>query len=84
MNNTIIIWTAVVAVVFGFLWYRGDIRRLATYWQEMLEELKKCSWPTWTELKGSTAVIVITIVILGGMTYLIDLAFDTLFLKFIY
>jgi len=84
VNTTIIIWTVAIAAVFGFLWYRGDIRRFATYWQEMLEELKKCSWPTWTELKGSTMVIVVTIMIMGGLTYLIDLAFDTIFLKLIY
>jgi len=83
-STSIIIWAVAIAAGFGFLWYRGDIRRFAAYWQEMLEELKKCSWPTWTELKGSTAVIVVTIVVLGGLTYVIDLAFTAIFQKLIY
>jgi hypothetical protein len=32
------------------------------------EELKKCTWPTWEELKGSTVLIMISIALLGGFT----------------
>jgi preprotein translocase subunit SecE len=83
-SKTIIFWAVGVAIVFGILWWQGQIRRLSTYWQEMLEELKKCSWPTWTELKGSTVVIIITIFIIGGLTYVTDVLFTILFQKIIY
>ena len=66
------IWAAVVVVVFAILWWKGQVRRIAVYWQETWAELQKCSWPTWTELKGSTAVIVITIVLLGVFTVAMD------------
>ena len=66
------IWAAVVVIVFAILWWKGQVRRIAVYCQETMEELKKCSWPTWTELKGSTAVIVITIALLGVLTVGVD------------
>jgi len=83
-STTIIIWAVVIAVVFGYLWYQGQIRRLATYIQETREELKKCSWPSWMELRGSTLVIVVTIVILGGLTYVADLLFTEIFQRIIF
>jgi len=66
------IWAAVIVIVFAILWWKGQIRRIAVYCQETTEELKKCSWPTWTELKGSTTVIVITIALLGAFTVVVD------------
>jgi preprotein translocase subunit SecE len=68
----IIIWVVVVAGVFGYLWWQGQIRQLATYVQETREELKKCSWPSWAELKGSTVVIMISILMLGAFTEVVD------------
>ncbi|HEU6449719.1 MAG TPA: preprotein translocase subunit SecE [Verrucomicrobiae bacterium] len=83
MNNwtTIGIWVGVIAVVFGYLWWRGQVRQFALYCQETWVELKKCSWPTWDELKGSTVLIAITIVLLGIFISLSDLIFNKLFTK---
>ena len=83
MSNwtTIVFWTAAVGIVFGYLWWQGQLKRLAAYVQETREELKKCSWPTWDELKGSTVVIVITIALLGGFTVVVDLVFNYIFFK---
>ncbi|MCP5522806.1 MAG: preprotein translocase subunit SecE [Verrucomicrobiales bacterium] len=39
--------------------------RLSRYVVETREELRKCTWPTWPELKGSTVVVMITILLLG-------------------
>ena len=74
MSNwtTILIWAAVVGAVFGYLWWQGQIRQLATYMQETREELKKCSWPSWTELKGSTVLIMISILLMGAFTEVVD------------
>ena len=84
MNKTIIFWAVGIAIVFGILWYQGQIKRLADYWQEMSEELKKCSWPTWTELKRSTVVIIVTIGLIGGLTYVGELVLTIIFQKLIY
>jgi preprotein translocase subunit SecE len=68
----IIIWAIVIGSVFAYLWWQGHIRRFAKYVQETREELKKCTWPTWNELKGSTVLITITIVLLGAFTTVVD------------
>lgn len=61
-----------IAVVFGIMWYTGQLARLSQYIAETREELKKCTWPTWNELKGSTIVVLISILILGGFTVAVD------------
>jgi preprotein translocase subunit SecE len=66
------IWAAIIAGVFVFLWRKGYVARLANFVQETREELKKCTWPTWDELKGSTVVVMISIVILGLFTIIVD------------
>ena len=69
---------AVVGVVFGILWRKGYLLRLTTYVQQTREELRKCTWPTWAELKGSTVVVFISIFILGTFTVLVDFIFTML------
>ncbi|MGH7953975.1 MAG: preprotein translocase subunit SecE [Limisphaerales bacterium] len=80
-NTAIIIWVVVVAGVFGLLWWQGQLRRLTVYVQETREELRKCSWPTWTELKGSTALIIVSVALLGGFTVGVDLILNFIFYK---
>ena len=62
----------IIIVVFGFLWKRGQITALATYVQETREELKKCSWPTWLELRGSTILIIVSVLLLGAFVVIVD------------
>jgi preprotein translocase subunit SecE len=71
----IIIWVVVIGALFGVAWYQGYLLRLRTYWNGTMDELRKCSWPTWDELKGSTVVVSITIVLLGAFCYAVDTAF---------
>jgi len=75
---TLLIWVAVIGVIFAVLWRTGQLVRLSTYVQETREELKKCTWPTWDELKGSTVVVVVSTALLGGFTVLVDLFFNVL------
>ena len=42
------------------------------------EELRKCTWPTLEELKGSTVVVTISIILLGGFTVGVDFVFAML------
>jgi preprotein translocase subunit SecE len=58
--------------VFIYLWRQGAFLRLSNYWNETLEELKKCTWPTWDELSGSTVVVIVSVGLLGGFTMLVD------------
>jgi len=58
------------------------LKRFVAYVQQTKEELRKCSWPTWDELKGSTVVVFIAIGILGGFTVLVDQLFFRVFYLF--
>ena len=78
MNYSVYIWIGAIAVLFGVLWWTGQLVRLSKYVGETREELRKCTWPTWTELKGSTLVVMISIVILGGFTVAVDFLFTLL------
>ena len=68
----LLIWAVVFAVVFAVLWRKGQLLRFSNYVMETREELRKCTWPTVDELKGSTVVILITIVLLGGFIVGVD------------
>ncbi len=69
---TLLIWIVVVGVIFGVLWYKGALLRISNYIVETREELRKCTWPSIDELKGSTVVILITIILLGGFLVGVD------------
>jgi preprotein translocase subunit SecE len=57
---------------FTILWRKGAFLRLSGYWNETMEELKKCTWPTWDELTGSTVVVIVSVALLGGFTVIVD------------
>ena len=75
MNTSLIIWIAILGVLFAILWRKGQLLRFSNYVAETREELKKCTWPTWAELKGSTWVVMISILLIGGFTVAVDLVF---------
>jgi preprotein translocase SecE subunit len=61
-----------VGGIFAYLWRQGYLMRFSNYLQETKEELKKCTWPSVDELKGSTVVILVVILLLGGFTVGVD------------
>jgi preprotein translocase subunit SecE len=76
------IWGAVVGTIFVVLWRKGYLLQLTNYVQQTREELRKCTWPTWDELKGSTVVVSISIAIIGGFVVLVDQVLFRLFMFF--
>jgi len=66
------IWVGVIGAVFAFLWRKGYLLRITTYIAETREELRKCTWPSLEELKGSTVVVMITLALLGAFTVGVD------------
>ena len=56
------------------------LQEFANYLQQTREELRKCTWPTREELKDSTVVITISILLLGGYTVAVDFVFTRLIL----
>ncbi len=77
MSETIwiVVWVVVVGGAFLWLWRTGQLARLTAYIQATREELRKCTWPTLEELKGSTVVVGISIVLLGAFTMVVDAVF---------
>jgi preprotein translocase subunit SecE len=71
-NLGLIITIIVVAAVFGYLWSAGHLVKIRTYVAETQEELKKATWPSWDELKGSTVLVMITMALLGVFTISVD------------
>ena len=74
------IWVAVIGGAFLWLWRGGHLARFAAYVHSTREELKKCTWPTWDELKGSTFLIAVSIVLLGLFTVVVDQVFFRVFM----
>jgi preprotein translocase subunit SecE len=74
----LLIWVVVVGGVFAFLWRKGYLLKLTLYVRETQEELKKCSWPSLDELKGSTLVVLVAMALLAGFTIAADLVVSKL------
>jgi preprotein translocase subunit SecE len=74
----IFIWVAVAGVIFAVLWRKGYLDRFANYVRSTREELKRCTWPTLAELQGSTVVIFVSILLLGGFTVGVDFVINLL------
>ena len=71
-NWTLIIWIVVIGAIFGFLWSKGYLVKIRNYVAETREELKKCTWPSKEELRGSTVVVMVTLVLLAVFTVGVD------------
>ncbi|MFO1478164.1 MAG: preprotein translocase subunit SecE [Verrucomicrobiota bacterium] len=71
----LLVWVVVVGVVFAFLWWKGYLLRISAYVAQTREELKKCTWPTWEELKGSTVLVALSIFLLGAFVVVADYIF---------
>jgi preprotein translocase subunit SecE len=53
---------------------KNPFRSIRIFWGEMWTELRKASWPTRTELRDSTIVVIIAVAILGFFISVSDFA----------
>lgn len=51
---------------------KNPFRSARIFSGELIDELKKASWPTWTELRDYTVVVIVACVILGVFTSITD------------
>jgi preprotein translocase subunit SecE len=56
----------------------GLIQRIKDFYQEVLTEMKKVTWPTRDELKTSTSVVLLLLVICAVVIYFYDAVFQVL------
>lgn len=61
---------------------KNPFRSTRMFFGEMIGELQKASWPTRTELRDSTIVVVLAAVILGVFTAISDLSLAQIVLFF--
>jgi preprotein translocase subunit SecE len=54
---------------------RNPFRRVALYWNETVDELRKASWPGWLELRDSTTLVMLTVIIIGTLISVADFSF---------
>lgn len=73
----------VLGAAFAWAWRKGYVARFALYVRETREELRKCSWPSKEELRGSTAVVMITMLLLGAFVVLVDLVLNVVIQFFV-
>lgn len=58
--------------------------KVSSYFKESYEELMhKVSWPTWSDLQQSTAIVLVATIIITAIVWLMDAASSSV-LKFIY
>ncbi len=50
----------------------GPIQRIKQFYGETLQEVKKCSWPSRSQLIESTVLIIAAIVLLTVFVWLVD------------
>ena len=54
----------------------NPFRSVRVFARETWDELLKCTWPTWTELRDSTIVVVVAEAILGLFTSISDFSLN--------
>ncbi len=54
------------------------IKKIKQFFQDVELEMKKVSWPTWDELKGSTYVVLTLALMLAVFLFVVDLILNRL------
>jgi preprotein translocase subunit SecE len=53
--------------------------KIVNFFNDVVKEMKKVTWPTTDELKDSTVVVIVVCLIIAAFTYVIDMAINTIF-----
>jgi preprotein translocase SecE subunit len=56
----------------------NPISKLSQFLRDVQAELLKCNWPSWTELRQSTLVVVMSFLIMGAFVSASDFLLQTL------
>jgi preprotein translocase subunit SecE len=52
------------------------LKRLSQYLRETSQEMKRVSWPSRSELKESTIVVIVTVIIVTFFIFVVDKVLD--------
>jgi preprotein translocase subunit SecE len=50
----------------------GVTQRATRFVREVWVELQKVAWPSWEELKGSTAVVIVAVILISAFIGVVD------------
>ncbi|RJP66726.1 MAG: preprotein translocase subunit SecE [Ignavibacteriales bacterium] len=53
--------------------------KIVNFFNDVVKEMKKVTWPTREELKESTQIVIVVCLIIAAFTYLIDMAITQIF-----
>lgn len=53
--------------------------KIIAFFDDVVKEMKKVTWPTIEELKESTTVVIVSCLMLAAFTYLIDMLITQIF-----
>lgn len=53
--------------------------KIITFFQDVVKEMKKVTWPTKAELIESTKIVIVVCIILALFTYVIDMLISQVF-----
>ncbi len=85
--GTVIVGVVALAATMSLVFWRRPVfaaaQRSAAYIREVRGEVKKVTWPSVEELKKSTVVIVIFVIIIGLIIGLMDWLFSILLISFV-
>jgi len=48
--------------------------KIINFFNDVVKEMKKVTWPTKEELKESTAIVIVVCLIIAAFTYVIDMS----------
>ncbi len=50
--------------------------KIVNFFNDVVKEMKKVTWPTTEELKESTVVVIVVCLVIAAFTYIIDMAIN--------
>ncbi len=58
---------------FGF--FANLFKNIFKFFKEMKVELKKVTWPNWSQTKNNTIIVILCVLVIGIVIWVLDLLF---------
>jgi len=59
----------------------GRIRRVITFYHDVMAEMKKVTWPDWTQIRQLSIGVIALSLFIGGVIALMDVIFQTVLVR---
>jgi preprotein translocase subunit SecE len=57
------------------------VRRAITFYQEVIAEMKKVTWPDWPQVRQLSVLVISLSLFVGALIALMDLIFQAIFVR---